>query len=93
MELHDACDPDAARVVFERGSRVCSNTSCIWLAWAQLEESVGNLDAAERLFCEAAMADPRDAAVWHDWGKMAVRGSIPWPERCTVVRPNVPAVD
>lgn len=76
MELNAANDVDAARKIYVRGTKLCPNAACLWRALADLEDREAHPIEAQKYFCEAAMADPRDPCIWHAWGCMEVRISL-----------------
>eukprot|EP00271_Cylindrocystis_brebissonii_P016106 TRINITY_DN3930_c0_g1_i1.p1 TRINITY_DN3930_c0_g1~~TRINITY_DN3930_c0_g1_i1.p1 ORF type:complete len:911 (-),score=220.49 TRINITY_DN3930_c0_g1_i1:60-2696(-) len=55
-----------ARQVYEEGCQATGGDSAyLWQAWAVLEQRLGNVGRARRLFDAATVADKRHSASWH----------------------------
>lgn len=63
-----------ARAVFEDGCQAARGENpFIWQAWAVLEQKLGHISEARKLFDAATAADIRHAAAWHGWAVLELQ--------------------
>ncbi|KAF8401318.1 hypothetical protein HHK36_012252 [Tetracentron sinense] len=63
-----------ARAVYEKGCQATQGENpYIWQCWAVLENKMGNLRKARKLFDAATVADKRHIAAWHGWAVLELK--------------------
>lgn len=62
-----------ARTVFENGCQATQGENAfLWQGWAILEQKIGNITKARKLFDAAIVADKKHVAAWHGWAFLEI---------------------
>eukprot|EP00250_Pteridium_aquilinum_P015220 c22455_g1_i1 orf=391-2427(+) len=63
-----------ARTVYEDGCQAARGENpYIWQAWAMLEQKLGHISQARKLFDASTAADVKHAAAWHGWAVLELQ--------------------
>lgn len=63
-----------ARAIFEDGCQAARGENpYIWQAWAILEQKLGHISQARKLFDASTAADVKHAAAWHGWAVLELQ--------------------